>query len=118
MNRPDATLDVPIDPDTVGETIRRALQLGTGRPDLGELSAMHCALRAHISHLLPAARTSAARLPQGAVTAHELKARLDGIEQRAGQQLQPNTFDAHVQIAHLARDCQCLLARHTAAARP
>jgi len=69
MNRPDATLDVPIDPDTVGETIRRALQLGTGRPDLGELSAMHCALRAHISHLLPAARTSAARLPQGAVTA-------------------------------------------------
>ncbi|MCR8573435.1 DUF6415 family natural product biosynthesis protein [Streptomyces sp. Isolate_219] len=118
MDGTDATLDGPIDSDTIGETIHRALRIGSGRPDFEELGALENDLCGHIALLLPEAREAAARLWHGSIEAHRLTARLDGIEWQTTQGLGHGPLSAHVQVHQLARDCQYLLARHTAAARP
>ncbi|GAB7032439.1 DUF6415 family natural product biosynthesis protein [Streptomyces sp. NPDC021749] len=106
----------PVDVETISETIRRALRLGSGRPDRAELAAAQEELRGHIALLVPLARQEIRRLSRRGdeTRARELAARLDGTEHRAGQQLRPDVLAAHVQIGHLTRDCQYLLATHTA----
>lgn len=71
-------------------------------------------MRGHIALLLPEVRGSARKLWPNSIEAHRLKARLDGIERQTGQGLGQGTLSAHVQVHQLARDCQYLLAQHTA----
>ncbi|MFG2397078.1 DUF6415 family natural product biosynthesis protein [Streptomyces lydicus] len=119
MDRPpDATIDLPIDEDTITATLHQALRTGSGCPDLDELGALEEKLRGHIALLLPRARESARLLWHGSIEAHRLTARLDGIERQACQGLGDGPLAAHVQVHQLARDCQWLLARHTAGSRP
>ncbi|MFI2184632.1 DUF6415 family natural product biosynthesis protein [Streptomyces sioyaensis] len=85
--------------------------------DLAELEKLEEDLRGHIALLLPGARAAAGRLWSGGIEAHRMAARLDGIERQTRQGLGPGALSAHVQVQQLARDCQYLLARHTAEAR-
>ncbi|MEU9502951.1 DUF6415 family natural product biosynthesis protein [Streptomyces sp. NPDC048196] len=107
----------PFDVETISETIRRALRLGSGRPDPAELAAAQGELKGHLALLIPLARQEVRRLHRRGdeTQARELAARLDGTEHRAAQELRPDVLAAHVQIGHLTRDCQYLLATHTAA---
>ncbi|MGY5132279.1 DUF6415 family natural product biosynthesis protein [Streptomyces nigrescens] len=108
----------PVDIETVSATIRQALRLGAARPCPDELTAAQEELQGHIARLLPLVRTDQARLPQDCVLAHTVADRLTGIAERAGQSLRSDTLAAHSQVASTARDCQYLLAMHTAAVRP
>ncbi|MGW8552690.1 DUF6415 family natural product biosynthesis protein [Streptomyces tubercidicus] len=109
--------DLPIDAETISETIRRALCLGAARPEPDELTVVQEELRRHTALLLPLVRAAEARLPRDSVIAQSVAARLTGIAERAGQPLRPDTLAAHSQVAGTARDCQYLLAMHTAANR-
>lgn len=109
---------LPIDAETISATIRRALSLGAARPELDELAAAQEDLRGHIALLLPLVCADQARLPQDSGLTHMVAARLVGIAERAGQSLRPDTLAAHSQVAGTARDCQYLLAMHTAATAP
>ncbi|MEU9126458.1 DUF6415 family natural product biosynthesis protein [Streptomyces sp. NPDC048506] len=104
---------LPIDADTIGETIRRALWVGAGRPDLDTLAGLEEMLRGHIALLLPDAREAARRRWS---TDHQLITRLNGIERQMNQGLGSGALSAHVQVHQLARDCQYLLAMLTAEA--
>ncbi|WP_435602874.1 DUF6415 family natural product biosynthesis protein [Streptomyces sp. bgisy130] len=106
--------DSPIDRDTISATIQRALCLGSGRPEPDALIELEEELRGHIALLLPEIRESARQLWPDSIEAHRLKARLDGIERQTRQGLGQGALSAHVQVNQLARDCQYLLARHTA----
>ncbi|MFI1736564.1 DUF6415 family natural product biosynthesis protein [Streptomyces sioyaensis] len=108
---------LPVDVEAISATIRRALCLGSGRPEPDALTELEEELRGHIALLLPEVRESARRLWPNSVDAHRLKARLDGIERQTRQGLGQGTLSAHVQIHQLARDCQYLLTRHTAECR-
>ncbi|MFF8308524.1 DUF6415 family natural product biosynthesis protein [Streptomyces lydicus] len=113
MDRPpDATIDVPVDQDTIAATISRALRTGSGPLNLDAMGDVAEGLRGHIALLLPLAREEAGRLWPGSIEAHRLRARLDGIEQQYRRPLAPAPLAAHVQVQQLARDCQWLLARH------
>ncbi|MFI0709986.1 DUF6415 family natural product biosynthesis protein [Streptomyces inhibens] len=107
----------PVDVETIGATIRRALRLGSGRPDPGVLTELEEELRGHISLLLSEARKPVRHLWPSSIEAHRLKARLDAIERRTRQGLGQGALSARVQVHQLARDCQYLLSRHTAEAR-
>lgn len=115
---PEARTDTPIDAETISATIRRALRLGSARPALDELTAAQEELRGHITLLLPLVHADQTHLPQDSVLAHTVAARLAGIAERAGQPLRRDILTAHSQVGSIARDCQYLLAMHTAAARP
>ncbi|MFJ9855204.1 DUF6415 family natural product biosynthesis protein [Streptomyces sp. NPDC101150] len=107
----------PIDADTMRKTIRRALQLGTGRLELTSMTALEEELRGHIALLLPEAREAAHhRCPAGGES-HERTSRFDGIEQQMKQGLGEGQLSAHVQVQQLAKDLQYLLVLHTAEAR-
>lgn len=108
---------LPVDVEAISATIRRALCLGSGRPDPDALIELEEELRGHIALLLPEVRGSARKLWPNSIEAHRLKARLDGIERQTRQGLGQGTLSAHVQVHQLARDCQYLLARHTAESR-
>ncbi|MFI9357070.1 DUF6415 family natural product biosynthesis protein [Streptomyces lydicus] len=108
---------LPIDAETISATIYGALRTGSGPLDLSVMGDAAEALRGHIALLLPSARESAGRLRPGSIEAHRLRARLDGIEQQYRRPLAPAPLAAHVHVQQLARDCQWLLARHTAEAR-
>lgn len=102
-----------IDVETIGETIRRALSLGAGRPDLATLVELEELLRGHIALLLPEAREMARRCRP---TDDQLRTRLDGIAGQMNRGLGHGVLSAHVQVHQLARDCQYLLALVTAEA--
>ncbi|MFJ9411155.1 DUF6415 family natural product biosynthesis protein [Streptomyces sp. NPDC101393] len=119
MDRPPATTlnlmqQVPIDAQTISETIRRARQLGSGRPELSEMVELEEVLRGHIALLLAEARKPDRAQGQGSVEANRLTGRLDSIERQTRQGLGRGAPAAHVQVHQLAQDCQWLLARHTA----
>ncbi|WP_432000106.1 DUF6415 family natural product biosynthesis protein [Streptomyces sioyaensis] len=107
----------PVDVETISATIGRALCLGSGRPDSGVLTELEEELRGHVSLLLAEARKPVRHLWPSSIEAHRLKARLDAIERRTQQGLGQGALSARVQVHQLARDCQYLLARHTAEAR-
>lgn len=121
MDRPPAaTLDlmaqVSIDAATISGTISRALSMGVAPLDLDALVELDKELREHIALLLPKA-CEPARPPAPADSeAHRLRARLSGIDQQTRPPRPRAAFLAHVQVQLLARDCQWLLARHTAEA--
>ncbi|MFF2807675.1 DUF6415 family natural product biosynthesis protein [Streptomyces sp. NPDC058000] len=105
---------LPVDVETMSTTIRRALRLGFGRPAPATLNDLEQELRGHIALLLPEVRESARQLRPSSIEAHRLKARLDGIERQTSRGLGQGVLSAHIQVRQLARDCQYLLARHTA----
>ncbi|MFJ8675747.1 DUF6415 family natural product biosynthesis protein [Streptomyces sp. NPDC093589] len=105
---------LPIDAETISETIRRARQLGSGRPELSEMVELEEELRGHIALLLTEARKPDRARGQGNMEAQRLTGRLDSIERQTRQGLGRGALAAHVQVHQLARDCQWLLARHTA----
>ncbi|MGW3011106.1 DUF6415 family natural product biosynthesis protein [Streptomyces sp. NPDC001219] len=107
-----------MDTETISATIRRALRLGAARPELHELTATQEDLRGHVALLLPLVREHEAQLPPDSTLAHQVAARLAGIAERAGQSLRPDILAAHSQVGIIARDCQYLLAMHTAATAP
>ncbi|MEU6062810.1 DUF6415 family natural product biosynthesis protein [Streptomyces sp. NPDC047097] len=103
-----------VDVETIGATIARALRTGSGRPALAELAGMVEELRGHVAILLPEAQESTRRLPTDSTETHRQRARLDGIERQLRQEPGADVFTAHVRVQLLARDCEWLLARHTA----
>ncbi|QRX91169.1 DUF6415 family natural product biosynthesis protein [Streptomyces noursei] len=105
---------LPVDAETITTTIRRALRLGFGRPAPGALTHLEEELSGHIALLLPEVRESARRLWPSSIEAHRLEARLDSIERQLSRGLGQGVLSAHIQVHQLARDCQYLLARHTA----
>ncbi|MGD3105816.1 DUF6415 family natural product biosynthesis protein [Streptomyces sp. YGL11-2] len=114
---PSADPGVRIDAETISETIREALRVGSGRPDLTTLAALEEVLRGHVALLLTEAREMArGRWPSGCEVSR-LTARLDGIERQMRQGLGDGALSAHVQVHQLARDCQWLLAHHAAGSR-
>ncbi|MEV5481843.1 MULTISPECIES: DUF6415 family natural product biosynthesis protein [Streptomyces] len=106
----------PVDVETISATIGRALCLGSGRTDSGVLTELEEELRGHVSLLLSEARKPVRQLWPSSIDVHRLKARLDAIERRTQQGLGQGPLSARVQVNQLARDCQYLLARHTAEA--
>ncbi|MFG2287263.1 DUF6415 family natural product biosynthesis protein [Streptomyces sp. NPDC048595] len=104
----------PIDAETISETIRSALCAGAGPIDLDEITALAETLRGHIALLLIEARQAAERVGRETFDAHQTATRLGSIEQQFRRPLAPCPLSAHVQVHQLARDCQWLLARHTA----
>ncbi|MFI2257633.1 DUF6415 family natural product biosynthesis protein [Streptomyces tubercidicus] len=119
MDRPPAaTLDlvqrVSIDAVTISETISQALSMGVTPLDLDALVELDEELREHIALLLPEACETARHLAPADADVHRLRTRLSGIDQEARLPLPRVVFLAHVQVQLLARDCQWLLARHTA----
>ncbi|MFJ9417833.1 DUF6415 family natural product biosynthesis protein [Streptomyces sp. NPDC101227] len=107
----------PIDADTIRGTIRRALQLGSGRLDLSSMVMLEEELRGHIALLLPEAREAAHRRWPAGGESHQRRARFDGIEQQMKQGLGEGPLSAHVQVQQLTKDLQYLLVLHTAEAR-
>lgn len=104
----------PIDTATIGETIRRGLALSSSPLDLTAMACLHEDLRGHVALLLPGARDEAGRLWRGGTAWYQRAARLDGIARQAEQPLPADPFAALVQVQLLARDCEWLLAQHTA----
>ncbi|WP_407555455.1 DUF6415 family natural product biosynthesis protein [Streptomyces sp. Pv4-95] len=102
---------LPIDAETIGETIRRALGMGAAPLDAEAMAEVEEVLSGHIGLLLPEVRKAAEQLPPSSAEAHRLRARLDCIQQQS--QLQAHhALRVHVQVQLLARDCHWLLARH------
>jgi len=108
---------VAIDWETISETIRSALRTGSGPIDLDEMAALAETLRGHIALLLIEARETTSQLGRGTIEAHQTTSRLGGIEKQFRRPLASLPLAAHVQVQQLARDCQWLLAQHTAGAR-
>ncbi|QHC25778.1 DUF6415 family natural product biosynthesis protein [Streptomyces sp. GS7] len=104
----------PIVADTISRTIRRALCLGSGRPELGELAEVAEDLRGHVELLLVEARERAGCQSPTGCEVHHITARFDGIEQQTRRGLGDGALSAHVHVHQLARDCQWLLAHYTA----
>ncbi|MEK2475921.1 DUF6415 family natural product biosynthesis protein [Streptomyces noursei] len=104
----------PIDAETISRTIRQALRLGSGRPELGELAEVAEDLRGHVALLLVDAREAAGHRWPAGCEVHRVTTRLDGIEQQTQRNLGDGALSAHVHVHQLARDCQWLLAHYTA----
>ncbi|AJC59495.1 DUF6415 family natural product biosynthesis protein [Streptomyces sp. 769] len=100
----------PID----AETIRHALHLGAGRPSPTELAEAAETLTGHIALLLTEVRETAQVSRPFCVGAADCAGRFHGIERHMNQGLGDGPLSAHVQVHLLARDCQWLLAHHTA----
>ncbi|MEK2473692.1 DUF6415 family natural product biosynthesis protein [Streptomyces noursei] len=115
MDRPsNATLDVPIDANTIADTIRRALGFGASRPSREELADTDEELRGHVALLLDAMRrTAACRMPNSFETQHLTK-RMDQIEQQLAHPFGQGVLPPCAEVHQRARDCQWLLAHHTA----
>ncbi|MFF7410026.1 DUF6415 family natural product biosynthesis protein [Streptomyces lydicus] len=106
-----------VDAETISETIGQALRTGAGPIDLNEMAALAETLRGHIALLLIEARETASQLGHGTFEAHQTASRLGSIEKQFRRPLASLPLAAHVQVQQLARDCQWMLARHTAEAR-
>ncbi|KIZ16816.1 DUF6415 family natural product biosynthesis protein [Streptomyces natalensis] len=109
------TPDLPIDTDTISDTIREVQALGSGPLDLEAMTALHEMLRGHVALLLPPARSDADSLWRGDTAWYQRAARLDGIIREAEQPLSHEPFAALVHVQLLARDCGWLLERHVGA---
>ncbi|AIA00585.1 hypothetical protein DC74_57 [Streptomyces noursei] len=108
MDRPpDATLGMPIDTDTIADTIRQALCFGSVRPSREELAATDEELRGHVALLLVEARRTASPHPPD-------RYRLDRISKHITFPLGKGMLSAHAEVPQRARDCQWLLAYFTA----
>ncbi|MFH8628435.1 DUF6415 family natural product biosynthesis protein [Streptomyces lydicus] len=108
---------LPVDAETISETVRNALRSGAGPIALDTMTTLAETLRGHIALLLIEAREATSQLGRGTLEAHRAVARLDSIEQQFRRPLASRPLSAHVQVHQLARDCQWLLARYTAEAR-
>ncbi|WP_052230114.1 DUF6415 family natural product biosynthesis protein [Streptomyces sp. CT34] len=108
---------LPVDVELISATIRHALRLVSGRPDTHALTELEEELRGHVALLLPEVRESARSLWPNSIEAHRLQARLNGIERQTQRGLGQGLLSAQIQVHQLARDCQYLLARHTAETR-
>ncbi|MFJ5677460.1 DUF6415 family natural product biosynthesis protein [Streptomyces sp. NPDC093097] len=99
----------PVDVETISETIRRALRFGSIRPSREELAATDEALRGHVAVLLADLHETAGRyLPD--------RHRVGRIEQLMADPLGKGILSADAEVHQRARDCQWLLAYHTARA--
>ncbi|MYT30917.1 MULTISPECIES: DUF6415 family natural product biosynthesis protein [unclassified Streptomyces] len=108
---------LPVDVELISATIQRALRLGSGRPDPDALTELEEELRGHVALLLPEVRESARSLWPNSIEAHRLHARLDGIWRQTQRSLGRGVLSAQIRVHQLARDCQYLLAWHTAGSR-
>lgn len=104
----------PLDAETIGETICRALCLGTAPFDSAVLVGLEEELRGHIGLLFPEVRDAAGRIWRGSTEWHRRIARLDGVERQVKQGISDAPLAAHIQVQQLARDCQWLLTQHKA----
>ncbi|GGX48224.1 DUF6415 family natural product biosynthesis protein [Streptomyces noursei] len=104
----------PIDAETIAATIRHALHLGAGRPSPGELTEAAETLTGHIALLLTEARETAHASRPVCTEGADCAGRFHGIERQMKRGLGDSALSAHVQVHLLARDCQWLLAHHTA----
>ncbi|MER7987070.1 DUF6415 family natural product biosynthesis protein [Streptomyces noursei] len=108
MDRPpDATRDVPIDTETIADTIRQALRFGSIRPSREELAATDEALRGHVALLLAEARRTTSPHPPD-------RYRLDRISKHLAFPLGKGVLSEYAEVPQRARDCQWLLAHFTA----
>ncbi|MDT0459632.1 DUF6415 family natural product biosynthesis protein [Streptomyces sp. DSM 41527] len=119
MDRPpaaalDSTPQVSIDAATISKTISRALSMGAAPLDLDALVELYNELCEHIGFLLPKPCETTRHAAPADAEAHRLRARLAGIGRQARLPLPRAGLLVHVQVQLLARDCQWLLARHTA----
>ncbi|WP_331759855.1 DUF6415 family natural product biosynthesis protein (plasmid) [Streptomyces sp. NBC_01525] len=100
--------DLPVDVETISDTVRRALRFGATRPGLTTLADLEERLRGHIAVLLPDAEAAAARRG-GSDGVEQTTRRLVSIRAQLGSGLGLGRLSAHVQVAALAQDCQWLL---------
>ncbi|WP_146022242.1 DUF6415 family natural product biosynthesis protein [Streptomyces sp. CB02959] len=98
---------MPIDSETIADTIRQALRLGSIRPSREELVATDEALRGHVALLLVEARRITSPHPPD-------RYRLDRITKHMAFSLGKGILSAYAEVPQRARDCQWLLAYYTA----
>ncbi|MFI7101068.1 DUF6415 family natural product biosynthesis protein [Streptomyces sp. NPDC050161] len=101
-----------MDVEVVSDTIRRALSLGGGRPDLEAMAELEERLRGHINLLLPIVEAEADRLCGGGLEWARRMHVMSTVPAQSERVLSNGPLSAHVHIAQLARDCQWLLDRH------
>ncbi|MGW1840238.1 DUF6415 family natural product biosynthesis protein [Streptomyces sp. NPDC002067] len=103
--------ELPVDVETINDTIQRARQLGATRPDLTTLADLEELLLGHIALLLP--EVQAVTAPQeGGAEGTTYARRLTAIRAQLRRDLGTGRLSAHVRVATLAQDCQWLLDHH------
>ncbi|WP_275464859.1 DUF6415 family natural product biosynthesis protein [Streptomyces noursei] len=98
---------MPIDTDTIADTIRQALCFGSIRPSREELAATDEELRGHVALLLAEVRRTTSPHPPD-------RYRLDRISKHMAFPLGKGMLSAYAEVPQRARDCQWLLAHFTA----
>ncbi|QRX90669.1 DUF6415 family natural product biosynthesis protein [Streptomyces noursei] len=103
----------PIDADSISETIRQALHFGSVRPSRDERAAVDEILRGHVRLLLGDVRAATER-QRHSFEAEQLLKRMERIEQHMVHPFGQGLLTADAEAHQRARDCQWLLAHHTA----
>ncbi|MER5973002.1 DUF6415 family natural product biosynthesis protein [Streptomyces sp. NPDC002055] len=107
----DEAADRPPAQQDVEDTIERALNSGTGRLVMAELTELNGLFRGYIAYLYPAAEAAVDRLWHGSLAWYNGRSRLDRLRDLLEQQLDERPLSAHIQVTTLAHECRWLLAQ-------
>ncbi|MFI1203576.1 DUF6415 family natural product biosynthesis protein [Streptomyces sp. NPDC020883] len=103
----------PVDAETIAATIRQALQFGASQPGRDVLAETDETLRGHVALLLDVNWKMAANQPNSFEN-YQLRKRLERIAQHMTHTFGQGALTVEAEVHQRARDCQWLLAQHTA----